>query len=104
MKQRSPANDIVAADPTVPLVLYLHIPKAGGTTLGEFIYNQCRNNSDNDEGIVTNGVFFTSEGFFRNDETVVTTEMKALLQRGDLTAVIGHFGYGLHEFVERPYQ
>jgi hypothetical protein len=104
LKQRSPANGTVAADPTVPLVLYLHIPKAGGTTLGEFIYNQCRNNSDNDEGLVRNGVFFTTEGFFRNDETVVTKEMKALLQRNDLTAVIGHFGYGLHEFIERPYQ
>ena len=104
LKQRSPVNDIIAADPTVSLVLYLHIPKAGGTTLGEFIYSQCRNSSNNDEGLVKSGVFFTTEGFFRNDETVVTTEMKALLQRRDLTAVIGHFGYGLHEFVERPYQ
>jgi hypothetical protein len=104
LKQRKPVQGTMDADPALPLLLYLHIPKAGGTTLGEFIYNQYRNGDQNDEGLIKNGVFFTPDGFFRNDETRVSMEMKTLLQRGDLTAVMGHFGYGLHEFLNRPYQ
>lgn len=87
-----------------PLILYLHIPKAGGTTLGEFIYNQCKNGDEADEGLIKNGVFFMGDGFFRENETIYPTQIQNSLRRQDLRAVMGHFAFGIHEFVEKPFQ
>ena len=103
LKPRKPVGDTQQHGDLPPLILYLHIPKAGGTTLGEFIYNQCRSSEDNDEGLIKNGVFFTSDGFFRENELPYTHQIKSLLQRNDLRAVIGHFAFGIHEFVEKPF-
>ncbi len=43
LKSRKPIAETAQNLSGAPLIFYLHIPKAGGTTLGEFIYNQCRN-------------------------------------------------------------
>lgn len=88
---------------TDPLVLYLHIPKAGGTTLGEFIYNQCRTKDDSDEGLIKNGVFFTPDGFFQDNDSE-HSKYASILQRGDLRVVTGHFSYGIHQYVKKPFR
>src|SRR5678815_3264711 len=46
LKKRKAVDDDTSSVDESPLILYLHIPKAGGTTLGEFIYSQCRSVED----------------------------------------------------------
>lgn len=103
LKPRKSAATANHDQPHEPLVLYLHIPKAGGTTLGEFIYSQCKNEDAADEGLIRNGVFFTPDGFFRESESMTAAQLKSILLRNDLRAVMGHFAFGLHNFIERPY-
>jgi len=89
--------DIVA-----PVVLFLHIPKAGGSTLGEYVYNQCRAEEDSDEGLLNAGILFLPYGFFKESNLSVPDYVQNLLRRADLRAVIGHFWYGIHEYFKSP--
>lgn len=84
-------------------VLFLHVPKAGGTTLGEYVYNQCRTPRDHDEGLLNAGVLFIPYGFFKEPDMQVPEYIRPALGRGDLRAVVGHFWFGLHEHVGRPW-
>ncbi|HEU0055391.1 MAG TPA: polyhydroxyalkanoic acid system family protein [Longimicrobium sp.] len=103
----SPATDrsAAAAEMESPsrTVLFLHVPKAGGTTLGEYVYNQCRAPEDRDEGLLNAGVLFVPYGFFKEAGLRVPGFVPPLLGRDDLRAVIGHFWFGLHEHVGRPW-
>lgn len=103
LKPRNSTENTTASVPTETLLLYLHIPKAGGTTLGEFIYNQCRNDDNNNEPFIKNGVFFTADGFFKTSEATSHIQMETHLKRDDLRAVIGHFSFGIHKFLNRPF-
>lgn len=85
-----------------PLVLFLHIPKAGGNTLGEYVYNQCRTPHSFNDGQLDSGVAYLSYGFIKEPEPTVPDYVVQLLGRRDLRAVIGHFSFGLHEYVSRP--
>lgn len=87
-----------------PVVLFLHIPKAGGQTLGEYVYNQCRAPESRDDGLLKAGVAYLDYGFVKEPELAVPEHVKNLLGRRDLRAVIGHFWFGLHEHVARPYR
>lgn len=84
-------------------VLFLHIPKAGGTTLGEYVYSQCRAREDQDEGLLNAGVLFIPYGFFKEADLQVPEYIRPTLGRGDLRAVVGHFWFGVHEHVARPW-
>ncbi len=101
LKQRKPISEPAQNLPDAPLIFYLHIPKAGGTTLGEFIYNQCKSGDSNDEGLFKNGVFFMSDGFFRENELTFSPQIQNFLRRKDLRVVIGHFAFGIHHFIEK---
>ena len=97
--------DASAADGALsdPVVLFLHVPKAGGTTLSEYIYGQVRGPADPaeaDGGLWSRGVLFLSHGFFREPET--PGYLRPLLARPDLRAVLGHLSFGLHAHLERP--
>ncbi len=96
---RGPADEA----PSAPTVLFLHVPKAGGTTLGEYVYNQCRGPRDQDEGLLNAGVLFLPYGFFKEPGLRVPGYILPALGRGDLRAVVGHFWFGLHEHVGRPW-
>jgi hypothetical protein len=87
-----------------PAVLFLRIPKAGGTTLGEAVYSQRRAGSDRTtEGeLYSEGVLFPPYGFFKEADMAVPEYVRHLLTRPDLRAVIGDFWFGLHEHVARP--
>jgi hypothetical protein len=103
--QPRPAANGATSDGLAPdarAVLFLHIPKAGGTTLGEYIYNQCRAPGEHDEGLLNAGVLFVPYGFFKEPELRVPENILPTLGRGDLRAVIGHFWFGLHEHVPGP--
>ena len=85
-----------------PVVLFLHIPKAGGSTLGEYVYNQCCAPDSNGDDPLSAGVAYLEYGFIKPPELVVPEQVVDLLSRRDLRAVIGHFWFGLHEHVARP--
>lgn len=103
LKDRKTENGNVHTDPNEPVILYLHIPKAGGTTLSEFIYNQCKSNDDADEGLIKNGVFFFPDGFFRENESESVARIKTVLDSKPLRAITGHFAFGIHELINRPF-
>ena len=88
--------------PDAPAVLFLHVPKAGGSTLGEYVYNQCRAPESQDDGLLDAGVAYLDYGFIKEPELAVPAHVKSLLGRQDLRAVVGHFWFGLHEHVARP--
>lgn len=93
----------VRAEPEAPpAVLFLHIPKAGGQTLGEFIYAHARGPEAAGDDLLVAGVAYLTYGFFKERPLEVPGHALPLLQRPDLRAVIGHFWYGLHEHVARP--
>ncbi|HEV7905167.1 MAG TPA: sulfotransferase family 2 domain-containing protein, partial [Pyrinomonadaceae bacterium] len=85
-----------------PVVLFLHIPKAGGQTLGEYVYNQCRRGEAREDDLLNAGVAYLTYGFLKEPELALPEHVRPLLQRRDLRAVIGHFWFGLHEHVARP--
>lgn len=99
-----PAEAGAAAEAGIPpVVLFLHIPKAGGTTLGEFVYNQCCADDGTDEGLFNAGVLFLPFGFVKEGDLAVPEYIRPLLRRPDLRAVVGHFWFGIHEHVTRPW-
>jgi hypothetical protein len=89
-------------EPNAPVVLFLHIPKAGGQTLGEYIYNHCRAVESRADDALNAGVAYLNYGFIKEPGLVVPEHVQRLLGRRDLRAVIGHFCFGLHEHVARP--
>lgn len=85
-----------------PVVLFLHIPKAGGSTLGEYVYNQCCAQNASADDPLSAGVAYLDYGFIKDPELTVPEHVVNLLDRHDLRAVIGHFWFGLHEHIKRP--
>jgi hypothetical protein len=94
---------VAETEPSARTVLFLHVPKAGGTTLGEYVYGQCRAPEDHDEGLLNAGVLFVPYGFFKEPDLQVPDYIRPTLGRGDLRAVVGHFWFGVHEHVGRPW-
>ncbi|HEU0014189.1 MAG TPA: polyhydroxyalkanoic acid system family protein [Longimicrobium sp.] len=91
------------AEAGAPTVLFLHVPKAGGTTLGEYVYGQAHGPEDHDGGLLSAGVLFIPYGFFKEADLRVPDYIRPALGRADLRAVIGHFWFGIHEHVGRPW-
>jgi len=103
LEQAATASDVSSSvTPDAPVVLFLHIPKAGGSTLGEYVYNQCCAPNASHDDPLNAGVAYLEYGFLKPDELVVPEHVVNLLGRPDLRAVIGHFWFGLHEHIARP--
>ena len=85
-----------------PVVLFLHIPKAGGSTLGEYVYNQCCAPEASGDNPLDAGVAYLDYGFIKDPELTISEHVVNLLGRRDLRAVIGHFWFGLHEHITQP--
>ena len=107
-KSLEPAQETAPApagtEAAPPVVLFLHIPKAGGQTLGEFVYAHTRDETAPDDGALKSGVAYLSYGFLKERPLEIPDHVLPLLRRRDLRAVIGHFWFGLHEHVARPYR
>jgi Sulfotransferase family len=85
----------------LPVLLHLHIPKSAGTALNECILEVCRHPewSSSEGGRLASGVYYAPvsiEGQFVPDE-----HARTILRRDDLRAVVGHFSFGLHEFIDK---
>lgn len=99
-----PGEAQAPGEPSAPTVLFLHVPKAGGTTLGEYVYNQARGPAEPGEGLLSAGVLFVPYGFFKEAEMAVPDYVRPALGRADLRAVVGHFWFGIHRHVGRSWR
>lgn len=77
-------------DKTLPVILYLHIPKAAGTTLGTILKQKIRHSA-----------IYTVQ-----DTRTAVQEVAALPEtnREKLQLIKGHFAYGIHEALQRPFE
>ena len=97
-----------ASSESVPL--FLHLPKTGGTTLEIFIYCQFEDQELTD-GWIGDGLYFyrgallvsenTLAGFRKRPAVAPLEEARAALNRPDVALIMGHFNYGLHQYVNR---
>lgn len=99
-----------------PVLLYLHIPKVGGTSLSECIYTHCRTaeryRAEEDTAypgsyLFHDGIYYCGDalpwkGFFKEPHPTAPESVQRTLAREDLRAVLGHFWFGFHRFVHGP--
>ncbi|MDC2863939.1 sulfotransferase family 2 domain-containing protein [Bacillus sp. BP-3] len=81
-------NEGQSSEKRSPLLLFLHIPKAGGTTLTDLICRQYSNNIHYDvniQGILPQGVLSYKEQLTTAD------------------TLCGHFLFGIHRYLSRPF-
>jgi hypothetical protein len=104
--------------PSDRVLLYLHIPKCGGTTLSAIIYNQVsaeeKYEAEQDPSNPLPGHLFYSGvyyfpgkdayyGFFKDRELSIPVAAKRAFGRKDLRAVVGHFWFGVHRYLAHPW-
>jgi hypothetical protein len=95
-------------------LLYLHIPKCGGTTLSSIIYDQISSGPgpasgggdgwSSAEDDIYEGVYYypgkgPDGGFFKRRDLIVPDTVKRKLSHPGVRAVVGHFWFGVHQFV-----
>lgn len=87
------------------VLLYLHIPKSGGSTLTHVIYHQCRSNKPDDikRKNLHRGVYFYPDGFLKEGDTGIGENILSVLTSPDLRAVAGHFSFGIHTHLNKRY-
>lgn len=91
-----------------PILLYLHIPKAGGTTLSSCIRDQLgtaeqtRSEEHPDKPgrcLFHYGIYYYPGGYSENPEPRIAPYLRRALARKDLRAVTGHFWFGIHKYI-----
>lgn len=96
-----------------PVIIYLHIPKVGGSTLEKIIYSHLHLDKTNivdsfGDGfhLIYSGIYHfkpnISAGFFKEENFCVPDKIKMILSREDLRAVLGHCWFGIHEYISKP--
>lgn len=88
-----------------PVVLYLHVPKAGGTTLSDWLFNQLRapGGGVEEQGKLHAGVYYYPSGYVQGPNPESLEHIRAVLGRDDLRGVFGHFSFGIHRQLTRPW-
>lgn len=101
----SPQQFESAADPALaPVLLFLHIPKAAGTTLSEYLSGQCSGPIlETQDDLFKGGIYYGAFGFLKDPEELLPAYVIPYLGRADLRAVFGHFSFGIHSQVQRPW-
>src|SRR5690349_8932579 len=103
--------------PSDRVILYLHVPKCGGTTLSHILYRQvsvedyyeAEPDPFNPRGYLFHGgVYYfagndAGAGFFKDPQLSIPDAVKRALGRADLRAVVGHFWFGVHQYVAPPW-
>jgi len=87
-----------------PIILYLHIPKAGGTTLSNWIFDQIARTprSVEEAGWLNSGAFYYPSGYVRGPYASDLSRIARVFGRDDLMAVLGHFDFGIHRSLASP--
>lgn len=88
---------------STPIFLYLHIPKTGGSTLGDILYEQYNDgsHSKSEQGYLHAGVYYVPDGFIRPKGEKITDGVLRAMRRHDVIAILGHFAFGLHRQIGR---
>lgn len=91
------------------VLLFLHIPKAAGTTLNQIIAYQVGRDdiTTGEEDLFHSGVYYypglrLGGGFLKDPQLSVPDNVLRALGRRDLCAVVGHFWFGIHRHVLSP--
>lgn len=89
-----------------PVLLYLHIPKAAGTTLSSLLFEQMRSHDCPDAGVhgFHSGVFYHPATFVKELDGASESLVRQALAHDGLRAVLGHFRFGLHASLSRPHR
>ena len=77
------------------MLIFLHLPKTGGSSLREFLKAKCGH--ENYYGIYWNEAAGLRERDYINKFIALPQE-----ERDHFDLIVGHFGYGLHRFLSRP--
>jgi hypothetical protein len=59
---------------------------------------------DNGEELYKGGIYYGAFGFFKDAEELLPAQVLPYLTRPDLRGVFGHFSFGIHEQVQRPWR
>lgn len=90
-----------------PVLLHLHIPKTGGKTMQDILYQIYDSGNDAPEeeyGCLANGIYWYPIGFEPDSYTVPRDDvLTALGGRDDIRVVSGHFPFGIHEVISRQF-
>ncbi len=88
----------------VPIPLFLHIPKCGGTTLTNCIYHctHDRNYPHSDDRFLSDGVYYYPAGLHVENDGRVPPQARRALRNPGLRAVVGHFTFGIHRHLGKP--
>jgi hypothetical protein len=89
-----------------PVLLHLHIPKAGGKTIQDVLYSIYADGNDvpEESDCLVNGVYWYPLGFEADSYSVPRGDVfAALAGRDDIRVVSGHFPFGIHEIIPRQY-
>ena len=117
LEDRAPGEPAPGARPAEtpasdPVLLFVHIPKAAGTTMKGYLFAQCRSGpapghtqppeAQLSEALYREGVYYAPFGFFRTEGAPAPDYARPVLEDPSLRAVLGHISYGIHELVPRP--
>jgi Galactose-3-O-sulfotransferase len=92
----------VSLDKRLPL--FLHIPKTAGTTLSNCIYDNYSDPSGNvDDAFLAEGIYYYPAGFMETVEDPALGSAARVLAQSNIHAVVGHFRFGIHRYVARPF-
>ena len=88
-----------------PVLLYLHLPKAGGRTLEAWLYEQLYTPAADlpETRHFNGGVYHYPAGYIAQPREERIRQAYHTIQRPELRAVLGHFYFGLHSWLTRPY-
>jgi hypothetical protein len=75
-----------------PVVIFLHIPKAAGTTLNHIIKQNCG----------TNDVYSIHRGIFDGEDDIEVFKRLSPERRAQIRLLTGHLPFGLHEYLPGP--
>lgn len=86
------------------VILHLHIPKVGGSTIRGILFQQCASEDKSvDEGdLFRSGIYYYPGGVVAPPDTTIPEPVRRALGRDDLRAVVGHFSFGIHPYVTQP--
>jgi len=84
------------------VLLHLHIPKAGGTTMRDVLFDQYAVDDDaGNDSHVKYGIYYYPADVLDTEKPEITEAILHSLGRDDIRAVLGHFRFGIHAHVPR---